>query len=90
MDAIRAQGSPYIKIDTNQPAAASQILSRHGFVILPNQKDELHVVADADINPATITTLLVQNQIEVSQISRVTSSLEDLFFDLTRETERDR
>lgn len=87
LDQLRAESEAYIQIKIDQTEAASRLLTDNGFIVRQYSENEIHLVNDSQINPSAITKLLVQNQIEVSQISRINPSLEEMFMRLTSEKE---
>lgn len=84
---LRAQSEAYIQIKTNQVDVASQLLTHHGFVVHRFPNDEIRIASDLQLNSSAITNLLVQNQIEVSEISKINPTLEEIFIRLTSEME---
>lgn len=87
LNQLQAESESYIQIKTDQAEAAFQLLAKNGFMVQRFSNDELHVANDPQINPSAITKLLVQNQVEVSQINRINPSLEEIFMRLTSEKE---
>lgn len=84
---LQAEGEAYIRIKTDQAETALQLLEKNGFVVQRFSNDELHILNNPQVNPSMITRLLVQNQVEVSQIDRVAPSLEEIFMRLTSKKE---
>lgn len=82
---LQAESEASIQIKTDQAEAAFQLLTNNGFAVHRFSNDEIRITNDPQINPATVTKLLVQNQIEVSQINRISPSLEEIFMRLTSE-----
>lgn len=80
---LQAESEASIQIKTDQAEAAFQLLTNNGFAVHRFANDEIRITNDPQISPATITKLLVQNQIEVSQINRISPSLEEIFMRLT-------
>ncbi len=87
LNQLQTESEPYIQIKTDQAEAAFLLLTNSGFVVQRFSNDEIRITNDPQINPSTVTKLLVQNQIEVSQINRINPSLEEIFIRLTSEKE---
>jgi len=87
LDQLQRESEAFIQIKTNQAEVAAQLLTEHNFSVQRFSSDELRIVGDSLIDPATITRLLVQNQLAVSQINRVNPSLEEIFMRLTSDKE---
>lgn len=87
LNQLQAESEAYIQVKTDQAEAAFQLLTNNGFVVQRFPNDEIRITNDPRINPSTVTRLLVQNQIEVSQINRINPSLEEIFMRLTSEKE---
>ncbi len=87
LNQLQAESEAYIQIKTNQTEVASQLLTSNGFIVRQYSGNEIHLISNSQVNPSIITKLLVENQIEVSQISRVNPSLEEIFMRLTSEKE---
>ena len=83
LNQLQERGEAYIQIKTDRSEAASQLLTENGFMVRRYSENEIHLVDNSQINPSAITKLLVQNQIEVSQINRIAPSLEEIFMQLT-------
>lgn len=82
LNQLRAESEAYVQIKTSQAEAAVQLLINHGFTVRQFSNDEIHI-DDPQVNSSTVTKLLVQNQIEVSQINKINPSLEEIFMRLT-------
>lgn len=82
LNQLRAESEAYVQIKTSQAEAAVQLLTNHGFTVRQFSNDEIRI-DDPQVNSSTVTKLLVQNQIEVSQINKINPSLEEIFMRLT-------
>lgn len=82
---LQAESEAFIQIKTDQAEAAFQLLTNNGFTAHLFSNDEIRITNDPQINPSIVTKLLVQNQIEVSQINKINPSLEEIFMRLTSE-----
>lgn len=82
LNQLRAESKAYVQIKTSQAEAAVQLLTNHGFTVRQFSNDEIRI-DDPQVNSSTVTKLLVQNQIEVSQINKINPSLEEIFMRLT-------
>ncbi len=82
LNQLRAESEAYVQIKTSQAEAAVQLLTNHGFTVRQFSNDEIRI-DDLQVNSSTVTKLLVQNQIEVSQINKINPSLEEIFMRLT-------
>lgn len=83
LDSLRTGQAPYIRIEIDRPASAAQVLSARGYTVMSSQGSTLHISSESEMSTARITSLLIENQIAVSHISRVVPSLEELFTNLT-------
>lgn len=85
LNQLQAESKATIQVKTNKVEAAFQLLTDNGFDVQRFANDEIRIANDSQTDPSVVTKLLVQNQIEVSQINRINPSLEEIFMRLTLE-----
>lgn len=85
LNQLRAQNKSYIQIKTPQAHKAYQLLEINGFTPHLFSEGEVHIIDALHINTSSITKLLVENQIAVSQINIINPSLEEIFMQLVSE-----
>jgi len=85
LDQVRKTSGTFIQIKTDRAEDGLRLLRDRGFAVQRFSADELRINNDSQIKPATITKLLVENQMEVSQINMINPSLEEIFMQLTSE-----
>ena len=74
---------PLVKIETNNQAAAGNILATAGAEIVQQDESTVAVTFKGKEDMGSLNTLLVQNGITVYSISKERKDLENLFLDIT-------
>ena len=74
---------PLVKIETNNQAAAGNILATAGAEIVQQDESTVAVTFKGKEDMGNLNTLLVQNRITVHSISKERKDLENLFLDIT-------
>jgi len=80
---LQSLSKPLVKIETNNQAAAGNILATAGAEIVQQDENTVAVTFKGKEDMGNLNTLLVQNGITVYSISKERKDLENLFLDIT-------
>jgi ABC-type multidrug transport system ATPase subunit len=75
---------PLINIETDNTVDAANLLKRHNYTVTDIDNDRLYVPFTSKQEVGEINTLLIQNNITVTSISKQHKDLERLFLDITK------
>ncbi|WAC41549.1 ABC transporter ATP-binding protein [Pedobacter sp. SL55] len=74
---------PSIKIEVDDQAAATNILSSNGAEVISEEEGNIHITYTGKADMGKLNTLLVQNGVTVYSIKTDKKDLENLFLDIT-------